>query len=61
MIDPSTIKKAVNASSFADKQNVKKAVMSLVDINYEGNIDELDEHAIDALAVGYCFVKNMNK
>jgi len=61
LIDPSTIKKAVNASSFADKQSVKKAVTSLVDINYEGNIDELDEHAIDALAVGYCFIKNMNK
>lgn len=61
LIDPSTIKKSVNAPGNADKTVMKKAVTSLKDINYEGDIriEDLDEHSIDAIAVGYCQVKNL--
>lgn len=61
LIDPSTIKKSVNAPGNADKVVMKKSVSSLTDINYDGEIkiEDLDEHSIDAIAVGYCHVKNL--
>jgi len=61
LIDPSTIKKSVNAPGNADKVVMKKFVSSLTDIGYEGDvkIEDLDEHAIAAIAVGYCQVKNL--
>lgn len=54
-LEPSTIKKAVGAGGIANKDVVKKTVLenelirnaSIVDI------DKLDEHAIDAIAVAY--------
>lgn len=59
LIDPSTIKKSVNAPGNADKTVVKKCVMALTDINFDGDvpIEDLDEHSYDAIAVGYCHVK----
>jgi Holliday junction resolvasome RuvABC endonuclease subunit len=60
-IDPSSIKKSVGAPGNADKAVMKKAVSLLTDLNYDGEIKiiDLDEHSIDALAVGYCKIKNM--
>lgn len=61
LIDPSSIKKSVNAPGNADKIIMKKQVCSLTDLNYEGDVtlEDLDEHSIDAIAVGYCHVKSI--
>lgn len=63
LIDPSTIKKSVKAPGNADKTVMKKCVDELTDINYEGDvlIKDLDEHSIDAIAVGYCHVRNLRE
>jgi len=56
VIDPPTIKKAVNAAGNATKEVMKEKVMELTDLNYNGMIPlvQLDEHSIDALSVAYC-------
>lgn len=60
-IDPPTVKLAVGAPGNAGKLQMHLAVMDLKDLNYDGDIPIgiLDEHAIDALAVGYCKIKQL--
>lgn len=60
-IDPPTVKKAVGAPGNAGKPEMRKAVLGLKDLNYNGAlpIDILDEHSIDALAVGYCKIRQL--
>lgn len=59
LVDPPTVKRAVGAPGNADKQAVQRAVLSLPDLNYNGplSLDQLDEHAVDAIAVGYSKLK----
>jgi Holliday junction resolvasome RuvABC endonuclease subunit len=59
MIDPSSIKNSVHAAGNADKDKMKESVLKLTDLAYNGDIElkDLDEHSIDALAVGYCQIK----
>lgn len=57
-IDPKTVKKAVKASHNAKKDEVKLA-LSIVEELKIANLDYLDQHAIDAVAVGYGFI-NLN-
>ena len=63
LIDPPTIKKSVGAMGNAKKEMMKEKVLSLTDLRYNGivPIEELDEHAIDALAVSYCHWSNLRK
>jgi Holliday junction resolvasome RuvABC endonuclease subunit len=61
MIDPPTVKRAVGGAGNALKDEVKRCVMKLTDLNYEGDVplQFLDEHSIDAIAVGYCEYKTL--
>jgi Holliday junction resolvasome RuvABC endonuclease subunit len=54
-IDPPSVKKAVGALGNAGKDDVKAAVLKLTDLNFQGPVPlaMLDEHSIDAIAVGY--------
>lgn len=54
LIPPSNVKNAVKAKGGDDKNIIKQKVCAL-DLKYIGDvsIDKLDEHSIDALAVGY--------
>lgn len=56
---PSIIKKALGGSAIADKVSVKEQVLKNNEINFRGPypLTKLDEHAIDAIAVGYCHFK----
>lgn len=54
-LEPSTIKKAMGAGAIARKEKVKEAVMENMTVIKTAivDVDQLDEHAIDAIAVGY--------
>lgn len=59
-IDPPTVKKAVGAAGNADKVAVRAALLKIRDnlkLTTE-DIDSMDEHSIDAVAVGYCLFKS---
>lgn len=61
IIPPSSVKNGVGAKGNADKFAMKEALQRLLpELNYNGNIpfDLLDEHSIDALAVGYSEYKS---
>jgi Holliday junction resolvasome RuvABC endonuclease subunit len=53
--EPSLVKKGVGALGNSGKDGVKLRVLDLNDLNYKGivKLAELDEHSIDAIAVGY--------
>lgn len=53
MIDPPSVKKAVGAQARGDKDAVKKAIKLIKELEMV-NFNNLDEHSIDATAVGYC-------
>lgn len=58
LMDPPNVKKSVGAPGNADKIKMKEKVLALQDINYDGDveIENLDEHSLDAIAVAYgCF------
>lgn len=63
LIDPSTIKKGVGAPGNADKILMKKKVIELTDINFDGDValTDLDEHSIDAIAVAYCHIQELRR
>lgn len=54
LLDPTTVKRAVGAPKSKDKDAVKNAVMKLSWVTYAvpGLLNELDEHGVDAIAVG---------
>ncbi|MBB5409237.1 Holliday junction resolvasome RuvABC endonuclease subunit [Paraburkholderia sp. HC6.4b] len=55
LIDPASVKTAVGAKGNADKDTVRDALLRLPELHYNGEIplQLLDEHSIDAIAVGY--------
>lgn len=55
LVPPSSVKQAVFAKGNADKLVMKEKIKQLVELNYNGlvELDKLDEHSIDSLAVGY--------
>lgn len=55
MVDPPTVKKAVGAKGNADKEEVKRQLLLIPEIVEKSLVDlsTLDEHSIDAIAVGY--------
>lgn len=59
-IDPPTVKKAVGAKGNADKHVVREAVLKL-NLPFTGPvpIENLDEHSIDAIAVGLARFEQM--
>jgi Holliday junction resolvasome RuvABC endonuclease subunit len=60
-VEPLLIKKVVGAKLSSDKDSVKKALQSISSIvsASRSNLDELDQHSIDAIAVGYTFLTNL--
>ena len=61
MIDPPSAKIGVGAPGNAKKEQMTAAVSALSPIlNYTGGVIEaLDEHSIDAIAVGYSFLRRL--
>ena len=59
--EPSTIKKAVGASAICKKEEVKVHVLEKKEIFSlkNANIEDLDEHSIDSLAILYTYVKTI--
>jgi len=59
-IEPLLVKKAVGAGVMKGKVDVKYCIDNNREITSVLNtdLDLLDEHAYDALAVGYCFINN---
>ena len=69
LIEPSLVKKCIGANLIAKKDNVKdqvkEAVLSNINLTSVMNLDnrlysspdKLDEHSIDAIAVGYSYLK----
>lgn len=57
-IDPSSIKKSVGANGIAGKDAVKVAIASHQELYpfLSHNLNYLDEHAIDSIAIGYCLL-----
>jgi hypothetical protein len=55
LIDPPSVKRAVNAAGNAGKDDVHLAISKISEFKYSGLIPfaSLDEHSIDALAVAY--------
>lgn len=51
-VDPKTAKKAVKAAHNAKKEDIRAALKKIPELDI-ANIDLLDEHSNDALAVGY--------
>lgn len=54
-IDPKTVKKTVGASHNAKKPEMRECVSKVKELSC-ACLDLLDEHSIDALAVGYAYV-----
>lgn len=54
LIDPPTVKMAVGAKGNADKEAVLAAMKTIQEITSCIDCSTLDEHSIDAIAVGYC-------
>ncbi len=62
LVPPSIVKQAVGVKGNADKLAMKEALNNLINtINYNSDIpfSSLDEHSIDALAVGYYAYKQL--
>lgn len=64
LIDPSSIKKSVSAPGNADKNVMKTMVCKLNEqgvLKYSGKVEiqDLDEHSIDAIATAYCKYKTL--
>jgi len=61
LIDPPTVKKSVGASGAAKKEQVKEKVLQNTDLKFMPHslAENLDEHSIDAVCIGYCFYKNV--
>lgn len=59
MVEPSNVKKAVNAKGGADKNAVKDAILQISELTQTclKPISKMDEHSIDALAVSYSVLK----
>ena len=54
-VEPKTVKKAVGASANAKKDEVRSALSKVKELQC-ACLDFLDEHAIDAIAVGYSYI-----
>jgi Holliday junction resolvasome RuvABC endonuclease subunit len=59
LIDPPTVKRAVGAPGNADKEKMKKTIKEHPFFGHQTfvNIDALDEHSLDSLAVAHCLFR----
>jgi Holliday junction resolvasome RuvABC endonuclease subunit len=64
VMDPASVKKSVGVSGKSgDKDAMRRAVRALTNVTYSSDVvyDQLDEHAIDAIAVGYAYYLQISK
>ncbi len=64
MIEPSNVKRAIGVSGAADKNNVRAGLQNNKELlqAFNGSIDHLDEHSVDAVCVAYAqFLKYQGK
>lgn len=56
-VDPTTVKYSAGMPKVkgTDKEDVRRAVKKLSCLSWEVNIDDLDEHEVDAVAIGHHF------
>ena len=61
MVSPSVAKNAVSAGGAATKTTMKEKILNLTELNYNGDVPLhlLDEHSIDALAIGFYMYKQL--
>jgi len=57
---PKYVKQYVSKGT-ADKDDIRQAVSNIKDITRHIDIDNLSEHAIDSLAIGYTFIDTIRK
>lgn len=58
LVDPTTVKTNIGMTKIrgTDKEDVKKAMKNLKSLDWDGiNIDDLDEHSIDSVAITYYY------
>lgn len=58
LVDPTTVKTNIGMVKIrgTDKEDVRRALGKLKDLEWDDiNIDDLDEHAIDSIAIGYYY------
>jgi len=60
---PSSVKQGIGAPGNADKEVVKKCILKIDELvtTCESQLNQLDEHSIDALAVAYYTLKQYRK
>lgn len=61
LIDPPTAKKSFGAAGNAKKEAMLAALKANPELNHFPGILELDEHSVDALAVGHHYYKHIQK
>lgn len=63
LLDPPRVKRSVGAAGNAKKDVMQQAVLGLSELNFQGPVPltELDEHSIDAIAVGYSKLIGLRK
>lgn len=58
IVDPTTVKTCIGMKKIrgTDKEDVRKALKALKSLKWDGvNIDDLDEHSIDSVAIAYYY------
>lgn len=59
-LDPATVKKSIGVSGKSgDKEAILPALKKRTDITFLIDVDALDEHARDAIAVGYAYYQSL--
>lgn len=57
-VNPSTVKYCVVGEKSDDKNQMKLGLLSKTDLDLSSvNVDELDQHAIDSIGIGYTFIQ----
>jgi Holliday junction resolvasome RuvABC endonuclease subunit len=62
MVDPTTVKTNIGMKKIrgTDKEDVRKALASVKDLEWDGvDINDLDEHAVDSVAIGYYYTSQL--
>lgn len=61
MVDPTTVKinTGMKRVKGTDKEDVRKHLRACEDLDWDIDIDSLDEHAVDASAIAYYYVKQI--
>lgn len=60
-ISPSEVKNAIGAKGNSDKDGVLKAIKKNKEISKHINLDNISDHEVDSIAVGYGFLKIFRK